>query len=203
MINNFNVLRPFLTFNDEQDFYYLQIIARRKENPELKKTEKVIKNYYIENLEYLDRKKSEIIQLCKTFNARAYLRLNKRNYKDLSHRANKLLADYLYSGQYRATSRIWDRVAGRYDAAETKIWVIDVDDVITDEQKKTMGKMIFGINQLQPYRVDGHVLKTLPSTSGYHLLTTPFNVKDFNETVKPDDLEVSIHKDNPTNLYIP
>lgn len=203
-VNNLYRLRDFLTFEDEDDFYYLQIIRRRKDNPELKKTEKVVKNYYIENLEYLDRKWNEIKTLCDTFNARAYLRLNKRNYKDLTYEANHLLAKYMKSNDYRATMSVWDKVCGRNHSAETKLWIIDIDELRTDDQKRDMGKLCFVINQLRPEDSLSKVKAIIPSSSGYHIITTPFDRKQFYELFEKYDLnlDIDIKGDNPTNLYI-
>lgn len=33
-IDNFNLIKPFLKFDSEDDFYYLQILRRRKDNPD-------------------------------------------------------------------------------------------------------------------------------------------------------------------------
>lgn len=207
MINNFDKLTDFLTFEEEGDFYYLQIIKRKKENPGLNKTEKVIKNYYIENFEYLDRKKEEIIQLCNHFNARAYLRLNKRNYKDLTYRTNLLLAKYMHSGQYRATMTIWDKVCGRFNAesGSNRKWILDFDEVETDRDKLKLGKTLYLMNMCQPEREGGHLLATLKTKTGIHAITKPFNKKEFQDRIsdKRQYSEVEIHTDNPTNLYIP
>ncbi len=78
MIDNFDTLIPFLKFESPDDFYYLQVLQRKKENPELGSNSRVIKNYYIKSAEHLLKLRKEIIQLCENFNARASLRLNKR-----------------------------------------------------------------------------------------------------------------------------
>ena len=33
MINNFNLIKPLLDFNSEDDFYFLQILQRKKDHP--------------------------------------------------------------------------------------------------------------------------------------------------------------------------
>jgi hypothetical protein len=33
MIDNYALIKPFLSWNNEDEFYYLQVIQRRKENP--------------------------------------------------------------------------------------------------------------------------------------------------------------------------
>ena len=47
MINNLKIIKSLLTFESKDDFYYLQILQRKKENPQLGSNRRVIKNYYI------------------------------------------------------------------------------------------------------------------------------------------------------------
>jgi len=51
MVDNFELLKPFMTFEDNSKFYFLQVIKRRKDNPELTGNNKVISNYQIYSLE--------------------------------------------------------------------------------------------------------------------------------------------------------
>lgn len=53
VINNFDkfINLGLLEFK-EGEFYFLQILQRRKENPNIHGNSKVIKTYYIDNLEY-------------------------------------------------------------------------------------------------------------------------------------------------------
>ena len=69
-IDNLEILKPFLRFDDPNDFYYLQILQRKKENPQLGSNNRVIKNYYINSVEYLESHYHEIKELCKQFNAK-------------------------------------------------------------------------------------------------------------------------------------
>ena len=77
MINNLEIIKPLLNFSSEDDFYFLQILQRKKENPQLGSNSRVIKNYYIKSVEHLELRYPEIIELCSVFNARASIRLNK------------------------------------------------------------------------------------------------------------------------------
>lgn len=87
MVDNFDIIKPLLTFSSEDDFYYLQILQRKKENNTLNSNSRVIKNYYISSLDYLENRKEEITTLCTVFNARACLRLQPRSYKKVAFRA--------------------------------------------------------------------------------------------------------------------
>jgi hypothetical protein len=64
MIDNLKLILPFLKFESQDDFYYLQILQRKKENAELGSNSRVIKNYYIKSEEYLLDRYDEIKKLC-------------------------------------------------------------------------------------------------------------------------------------------
>ena len=51
MVDNLDKILPLLKFESEDDFYYLQILQRKKENPQLGSNSRVIKNYYIKIVE--------------------------------------------------------------------------------------------------------------------------------------------------------
>ena len=55
MIDNLEKVLPLLEFESEDDFYYLQILQRKKENPQLGSNSRVIKNYYITSIDYLTK----------------------------------------------------------------------------------------------------------------------------------------------------
>ena len=78
-MDNIEKILPFLQFDSEDDFYFLQILQRKKENPQLGSNSRVIKNYYITSQQHLLDKYEEIKKLCEVFNARASIRLNRRS----------------------------------------------------------------------------------------------------------------------------
>lgn len=53
--NKLEVLKLF-DFQSEDDFYLVQIISRRKDNPNLYKSSITIKEYFIDSEEYLHKK---------------------------------------------------------------------------------------------------------------------------------------------------
>ena len=67
MIDNIKLILPFLKFESKDDFYYLQILQRKKENPQLGSNSRIIKNYYIKSEEYLLDRYDEIKKLCEIF----------------------------------------------------------------------------------------------------------------------------------------
>jgi hypothetical protein len=98
MIDNFELIKEFIKNNyilNKGDFFLLQILKRRKENPDMKKDVSSIDSFIIINPEDLDYYKEDIIKLCQEHNARAYFRLNKRNEDKIALQTLKISTDDL------------------------------------------------------------------------------------------------------------
>lgn len=197
MLDNIELIKPLLKFDSDDDFYYLQILQRKKDNPEIGANSRVIKNYYITSLEYLDMRYSEIKELCNHFNARASLRLNKRSFKRIAFKTLENIANTMQNeNEYKHIRKSYDRACGLLHNQKTdKRWVLDFDHVSPDFV--TEPSFIWFIEKLEP--IGPKHLATIPSASGFHMITNPFNVEKF----KRDFPHIDIHKDNPTNLYLP
>lgn len=195
-VDNFALVLPLLKFESEDDFYYLQILQRKKENPHLGSNSRVIKNYYIGSKEYLMDKYSEIVELCKTFNARASLRLNKRSYRKVAFKNMINVANNVSNGDYLNVKKCYDRACGQNHNDSNKKWILDVDEELTQELLNIIEGFTLGV---RPDEGKSKIITTLPSKSGSHVITSPFDLRGWKEQF-PD---IEIHKDNPVNLYIP
>lgn len=201
--DNLEIILPMLQFESDDDFYFLQILQRRKENPDLSSNSKVIKNYYISSKEYLLSKYEEIKTLCDVFNARACIRLNRRSFEKVGFQALETTVNTLKNKDFKFIKNSYDRACGLSHNEKSNKWIVDVDkeDVIWLEY------ILNAINSCTPYQQSP--IKHVPSKSGIHLITSPFNVMQFKifftaelRDYKMDYREIEILKDNPTNLYI-
>lgn len=85
MVDNFNIFAPwFDNLSDQGDFYFVQVIQRKKEC-NIGSNNNVIKDYHFFDKKSFLNKKEEIVTLCKTFNARAYFWVNPRNCKQVQY----------------------------------------------------------------------------------------------------------------------
>lgn len=200
MIDNFELIKPLLKFDNEDEFYFLQVIQRKKDRKDVELDVKyvgsnnhsrLIKAYYIYSVEQLEKYKPEIIALCEMFKARAGINLNRRNNKDMAFDINILLAECMKQGDFHGLSKLYNTVCGQAKGKD-KTWLIDID--IKDELY--LRQISSDIAMLEPF--GDKVIETIPSKSGFHLITRSFNSKDFGK-IYPD---VEIHRNNPTNLYI-
>lgn len=194
MIDNLERILPFLKFESEDDFYYLQILQRKKENAELGSNSRVIKNYYITSEEYLLKRYDEIKRLCEFFNARASIRLNKRSFEKVGMKAMVNLANTMMNKEYKFLKSSYDRACGLGHNDSEKKWILDIDGERTFEELMKMEDLI---NDSMPEGTN--TICYISSKSGLHLITRPFDSREFNHHYA----DIEIHKDNPTNLYIP
>jgi len=203
MVNNIDKVRELLSFNDEFDFYFLQILKRRKDNPDLKRDMVVIANYHIESLEQYDSLMPHIINMCEAENARAYFRVNKRNYNHLSYHMLKRVVDVIASGMVKSLKGTFDSVTGQYHSDKDKKWIVDIDWIDTHGEFNPegfyVGEVELMVLGLQSETKKEPLVIRIPTKNGIHLITRPFNLKKFKEEFP----KVDVHKDNPTILYCP
>lgn len=191
MIDNIQLILPFLKFESKDDFYYLQILQRKKENPQLGNNSRVIKNYYITSEQYLLDRYDEIKKLCEVFNARAMIRLNKRSFEKVGFKTMTNLANTMMNKEYQFLKVSYDKACGLGHNDSEKKWILDIDEELSNENLENMK------SQMYDYEPIGEkILAVIPSKSGYHIICKPCDMRNFNSTI-------DIHKDNPTNLYIP
>ncbi len=112
MINNFRQITELLKFDSEDDFYHLQILKRKKENPELGSNSYVIRTYCIRSKEHLVEKMDEIINLCIYNNARAYINLNRRSFERAAFHTLKKISDIIMNKDYKSVRNAFESVCG-------------------------------------------------------------------------------------------
>lgn len=195
MINNIELIKPLLNFDNEGDFYMLYIFKRKKDQPEGEKDNhqsvRTIRSYCIKSIEQLEKRYDEIMMMCEMFKARAYIHVQKQNHRDVALEMLTALAQRIRDGQHEQQN-LFDSVVGQLKTYE-KRWIIDVDDKDTKE----LGRIVEVIRATRP---EGDKLEAvLPTRSGYHLITKRFDLEMF-RNVYPN---IDIQKKNPTLLYYP
>jgi hypothetical protein len=195
MIDNIELIKPLLSFDNEGDFYMLYVFKRKKDQPENERDNhqsvRTIKTYCVDNISYLDMRYEEIKQLCEMFKARAYIHVVKQNHKDVSLNMISEIVTRIQSGQINQKN-VFDSVVGQIKTQE-KRWVVDIDmDSIEMVQHITRF-----INKLRP---EGDKTEAVIRTkNGYHLITKRFDTMEFSKQYPTIDIQ----KKNPTLLYYP
>lgn len=216
MVDNFKIIRTLLKFEKPGDCYYVQLLRRQSDDPKIggipnpayhgNMYSRSLKDYLISSLVHFGEKEEEIKTLCKTFDVRAYIRLNKRNYKDISMAIFKHITEEICSGDtYASPFHLISSGAGRANSAgKEKTWIVDVDAEYIPH-KNAIADMI---TKCEPFQAREDIIE-IPTKHGLHLIAKPFNHQKMNDFWQNYSTEqgitlslCDIHKDNPTILYV-
>jgi hypothetical protein len=194
MIDNLELIKPLLNFEEKGDFYMLYIFKRKKDQTTDKanhQSVRTIKTYCIESIEQLESRYDEIIQLCEMFKARAYIHIQKQNHKDVAMNMITEIVTRIQSGQINQ-KHVFDSVVGQLKTNE-KRWIVDLDTTDEDELEQIQ-------KVIEVTRPDGDKIEAvIPTKNGFHLITKRFDVQMFRNLYP----HIDIQKKNPTLLYYP
>ena len=201
MIDNFELIKPLLEFPNDDIYYHLQILRRGKDHPELPAANRAIKSYFICSLESLDYVEDEVKKLCEFFGARAYINLAPKSIKKTTMLQLKYLTERTYIGDFKKIWKSWNTCAGEIKGEEPR-WVVDIDNINLSDEKNLCKINILSdfINNMES-RHKVNVIYTMPTKSGVHLITHPFNLQKFNQEWNKALLSVDIKKNHLTLLY--
>lgn len=196
-----------MLFPNKDSFYFIQILQRKKDHKGValggsNNNSRLIKAYFIKSLEQLDIQWDEMVKLAGVFEARISINLNPRNFRKAAFHTLQHIADQMSNDVYDHVHKAYTHVCGEYHSEMDKRWIVDIDDMGTQQATNDKAADVMIAITAQHEKIqnkDYSVLALIPSKSGYHVITNPFNLKEFAEQ-HPD---VEVHKNNPTNLYIP
>lgn len=214
MTNNFDLYKQYITPDfanstlPEGDMYFVvELMRRGKDNPDLPAANYHFKNYYIRKPEDLDKYRDEIIQLCDMFRMRAYASVNYKSFRQVSLDTMAELARRVANNDFKKNYNVYESCSGSYCHSENKRWVIDLDDcTMNDETVKHCMNVLFDVKP----NVPGKILAQLPSKSGVHLITRPFDRKAFDDAYNSQEIKLlekrfyplpDIKKNHLTLLY--
>jgi hypothetical protein len=127
-------------------------------------------------------------------NARAMIRLNKRSFEKVAFKALVNLGNTMMNKEYKFLRQSYDRACGLGHNDKIKKWILDIDSQMTPIE------LMYIEDFIQKAKPEGRkILAYIPSKAGLHLITLPFDSREFQEKYP----EIEIQRDNPTNLYIP
>jgi hypothetical protein len=186
-VDNHKKIAAFLPEEEDDDtFFYTEILDRRHHKGS--NQFRTLKTFYHRSQMHFATQWETIKKLCDDTGARAYTRLSPRSYEQVGRAYTQLVVSAAMNVQWRSMPRLYASACGLTPIKGRKLWLFDIDlpgsvDALALEE-----------------RLGGHGLDVLvtsvPSRKGHHLIVRPHHV-DY----RHDGIE--LHKDNPTNLYIP
>lgn len=217
-VNNFELLAKALFPNgvcDEGEFYFVQILVRGKDGNNVNGNNKnrLVRYYVVRSAEKLMEIESEVKELCRLHNARAYIHPTTRNDKDVASVMLKDAVKEFTDGNYHMFRRLYSTACGKSFIAKKKLFIVDLDkEHIKNEDLKRMSvngfdaaeAVAFAINQCRGSGGEGtdKVVARVPTKSGVHLICKPFDVGQLEGFFNLKDIPVpDVHKNNPTLLF--
>lgn len=163
-------------------YYVIELMRRGKDNPDLPAANYHFRNYYIYSWKDLDKYEKEIKDICTLLKLRAYCSVN---YKLMSQVALDTLAESarrIAAHDYKKFYSIFESCSGKFADRGNNIWIVDIDDIkdlnvnevsYLDRMEEYINSMISGYTK--------NVIFINPTKSGYHFITHPFNLQQFNQ----------------------
>lgn len=206
MTDNKELIKPLLEFPSKDCFYFIQILQRKKDHNGTtlggsNNNSRLIKAYYITSVEKLEVHWEEMVKLAQVFNARVSINLNPRSFEKAGFRVMQKIANQMMNGDFYNIKQAYDSVCGNYHAEIDKRWIVDIDKEDLEHLDHICDYIALQHEKQKDHKkvVNYKILTVLPTKSGVHIITNPFNIEHWGR----DFPNIEIHKNNPTNLYIP
>lgn len=188
MIDNRHLIEPLLEFGGygSNDFYFCQIIKRKKENPGMASKNDIVKSYYVNHENFISQNWDEMTTICNSLNARLMINLNKKDFRKVHELMLKTSLESYFLNCHRSNISLYDSCCGKYiPSREHHKWIIDVDQHDVEEGSLRA--------------IDKDIIQLIPTKNGWHIIVRPFEVLLLDGT----SMKYELHKNSPTNLYIP
>ena len=198
-IDNFELFRKHLTFETKQDRYIVHVLRRPKDVKQIGNTlgsnecQRLLRTYYIDSLEYFDKKVPAIKELCESNLARAYILPQVRNNEDcLMNLAMKVLETIRMKNYSAKPEHLLRSAYCENHQSRSKVWILDLDqDCMTeykyrvnfggstlDKKEWTFDEVLELVQQsLVECGKDPLSAYPVKTKSGYHIVTPPFDLQ--------------------------
>lgn len=174
-VDNFRQLSSFMEFPDDDVFYNVQLIVRRKDHPDRPemKSQQMIHMYYIDRPGKLEELEGEIKALCREAGARAYLSVCPKSYRAMAFQMSEQLLERIKTGNFRKCHHVAESAAGVVPGFE-KWWLLDIDEKIDDRDPAFIDALESLKRSVDGSRGDYTKLHAVKTVNGWHLLFRPF-----------------------------
>ena len=219
VIDNFEIFRKHLTFETKQDRYIVHVLRRPKDVKQLgnelgsNECQRLLRTYYIDSLDYFDKKIPAIKELCKSNRARAYIIPQVRNNEEcLLNLAEKVLETIRLKNYSVKPEHLLRAAYCEYHKSRKKVWILDLDN---DKMHGWTVEQAFELvkSQLKAIGKAESEAYLVQTKSGMHILTSPFNLQEayklcpmlyegVHKGPNGEDVVGWLHKDGMSLLYL-
>jgi hypothetical protein len=186
LVDNFDLILPFAPAVDDGDtFIYTELLDRSKRAGN--NGRRLLKTFHHRSQKELTEQMPDIRRYCDMLKVRACTRLAPRSAKKVGKEMGRLVMQAITDENWWGLKSQYGSACGRTSPNE-KLWLFDVD-VIGEQSEALRGWLA----------ADGLLVAIIPSKKGQHFIAKPHRP----DLYLWDATTISLHKDNPTNLYIP
>ena len=176
-VDNFELIRELIEESPlfgwgPSEYYSIQVIRRGKDHPNLPSANRTFYSYYLEKPGDLMEFRDEIIGMTEFTGSRAYIYLNRRSLERSIISTINALSERLVNRDYKKPWKIFNS-ASLLMKAQTRYWVLDIDE---EEDLKRLPEICGAIQRCDP---GNPVISEIPTRTGKHLITYPFNTEQF------------------------
>jgi hypothetical protein len=187
-VDNSALIAPFCPAEKDGDtFIYTEMLDRGKRKGN--NGQRLLKTFYHRSVAEFWEQWPTIQKLCDLSGVRACTRLAPRSYTRVGREFTRMVVEASLTDNWAGMKSLYNRACGTVKP-NSKMWLWDVD-AITEETHRLAADFL----------TSGHLVARIPSKKGEHLITRPMDLSVWGAVAKQSNTEV--HKDNPTNLYIP
>lgn len=185
IIDNHEKVAAFLPEVEDGDtFHYTELVDCHRETGEGAR-QRVLKRFFHRSQAHFLEQWETIRRLAELNQVRAYIRLSPRSYRDVGKLFTAKIVHAALEEQWRDMRHMYESACKRVTPTK-KLWLYDIDAPVLSPFQPLERELL---------RLD--VLVTvIPSRTGHHVIVKPHHVTY-------DPMGATLHKDAPTNLYIP
>lgn len=202
MVNNFDIVRQWMKFDSDDEFFFIQVLVRGKDGHSANgnNANRTIKYYTVRSLDEFNAIEPEIKTLCKEFGARAYIHYTKRSFEMIGKEMLRVITDRLLSENWQGMKSAFQHCCSKCVPKKYKTYLVDIDydsdeyqihgDDLIDLCKDYINEECENCSDMDK------IITTVPTNNGMHLICKPFNIKQF-----CDEFYVDVKQNAPTLLY--
>ena len=203
-VDNFKIIQDIIDLQNKSDdkFYLVQVLIRKGTHLNFNKSSKAraVKHFYITSNIDLEKYKKEIVFLCESTGARAYINLNARSYKNSALKHISLITQAIEQKHESTVHSLYAKAINSTPIIDKKFWLLDFDRkdyASKDDMRLELAKILYTVVP------SGAFFESIPSKAGFHIILEPFKKDTFVNECKLNNYSAELKTDSLTNLYIP
>lgn len=194
VINNLEIVKSLLKFKisskgKPEIYYFVQVIQRRKENPDLPLQEIQRYAWWVTDLGVLEKSWNRLTEMCEHYKARAYISITPRSLEKFGKQCMFEYSKRVANNDYTNIHNLPKKVALSNETVQSKgvvdkpRWILDIDSEDKSYQHD-IEKFISGYT---------NILGKINTPNGCHLVIESFNyglIKDYLVSKKREDYKI-------------